>query len=272
MKVAVILPSRGLIFSQTADEILQNLKNLPHKFFFSHKRPVPACFEIPVTQALEDESITHLWLIEEDMVLKPGTLKKMLKADKDVVTYDYPVSKDGQGAVVSDLEGNVLFCGTGCLLVKKDVLSKLKKPYFTTDVHWTIQNHGDYIYMGASDLSDISKYGTHDVNFGMKLYKAGIPITVLRGKLGQRKLISLGKSGSNDGAHNIETWTKVRKDYFLNEIRRFPPLPASKLVSVDTPTGTIETNESHAKTLVDKGLGKLSEKKSVVINFGEVEL
>lgn len=36
MKVGVIFPSRGLVFSKTADELLQNLKKVNHKIFFSH--------------------------------------------------------------------------------------------------------------------------------------------------------------------------------------------------------------------------------------------
>ena len=51
VKVAVILPSRGLMFSKTAEEIINNVKGVPHKFFFSHKRPIPECFEIPTEEA-----------------------------------------------------------------------------------------------------------------------------------------------------------------------------------------------------------------------------
>ena len=49
--IAVILPSRGLIFSRTADEILQNLKDIPHKIYFSHRKPIPDCFNEPVEEA-----------------------------------------------------------------------------------------------------------------------------------------------------------------------------------------------------------------------------
>jgi hypothetical protein len=35
MKIAVVLPSRGLIFSQTADELLQNLQGFDYMTFSS---------------------------------------------------------------------------------------------------------------------------------------------------------------------------------------------------------------------------------------------
>lgn len=272
MRIAVIFPSRGLVFSQTAQELLDNLRGYDYKIFFSHRKPIPQCFNDPLEQALEDESFTHVWIVEDDMVLSRSTLKKLIRADEDVVTIDYPVSKQGQGAVVRSFEGNVLFCGTGCLLIKRDVFERLKKPYFTTDIHWTIQNHENYIYLGASEREDDGRYGTHDVNFSMKLYQAGIVITVLPGRLGQRKLISLGKAGSNNGAHSIEVWKKIKKDYYLNEIRKSEPLPSSNLVSVQTETGIIETSKSNADRLSEQGIGEIITQPSVVVDFGDTTL
>lgn len=69
MKIGVILPSRGLIFSRTAEEILNNLKKVPHKIYFAHKRPIPECFNEPLEEALADKDITHIWFVEDDMVL-----------------------------------------------------------------------------------------------------------------------------------------------------------------------------------------------------------
>jgi hypothetical protein len=61
IKVAVIIPSRGLMFSKTAEEIVRNTQGLPHQKFFSHKLPIPDCFEWPTIKALKDPDITHFW-------------------------------------------------------------------------------------------------------------------------------------------------------------------------------------------------------------------
>jgi hypothetical protein len=92
MKVAIILPSRGLMFSRTAEEVLANHKSVPSRLFFAHKRPIPDCFEIPTLEALADEDITHLWYVEDDMALPPNILRTMLDANEMAVTADYPVT------------------------------------------------------------------------------------------------------------------------------------------------------------------------------------
>lgn len=274
VKVGVILPSRGLIFSNTADEILQNLRGIPHKFFFSHRRPIPECFEKPANRALLDDEITHLWFVEDDMVLKPDTLKKMLELDANAVTCDYPVTRDGRGSVFYDQGGQVVFCGTGCLLVKCEVFDGIKSPYFTDKIRWTMLNYGESIKMVASKNSKGEGYGLHDITFCVKLWKSGVLIKVLPIKLGQRRLIALGKAGSNDGAHNIEVWTKIVKNARLKALQKQPiALGAkSKLVTVDTPTGGVTTSRKHADNLVAQGLASYPPKRHTIIDDSEAKL
>lgn len=265
MKIAVILPSRGLMFSQTADEILQNLKGYDYKFFFSHRKPIPECFEKPANRALLDDSITHLWFVEDDMILPPDTLKKLIAKNKAVVTADYPVNRDGRGSIF-EVEKRIVFCGTGCLLVQRGVFDELKSPYFRSDIKWTIKNHGEYIKMNSNKTSNLDGYGFHDVNFGMNLYRRDIPIHKINKVLGQRKLVRLGKSGSNDGTHLIEEWTEVVPNDLLNEIKKWPALPSGRLVSVITPSGTVSVSSDHAKTMVKKKLGKLAPRRYLVVD------
>ncbi len=272
VKIGVIFPSRGLVFSQTAEELLNNLKGVDHKIFFSHRRPIPECFEEPTKKALEDPTITHLWFVEDDMILRPDTLKKLLEADCNAVTADYPVSKDGIGSVFYDKGKNVVFCGTGCLLIKASVFKSLKKPYFTTSVLWSVLNYGESIKLIANEGE--SGYGTHDVTFSIKLWNTGVKINVIKQKLGQRKLIALGKAGSNNGAHQIETWRKIVKDKRLDDILSQPVAlgAKSKLVTVDTPTGGINTTRAHAESLVEQGMATYPPKRFTIIDDSEVEI
>lgn len=274
MKVAVILPSRGLIFSETAEEVLANVDGVPHKFFFSHDRPIPDCFERPTQRALADESITHLWYVEDDMVLPELTLRNMLILDEPVSTIDYPVSGRGQGAVFTDSLGVVIFCGTGCMLVKREVFDNIRAPYFRSDIAWTVLNYGKSLKFTATERgSNLSSYGLHDVNFGIKLYNAGIPITVLPGKPGQRKLIELGKAGTNNGAHSITTWRKITKNYQLKQFRKLPLAPGtgSKLVTIKTPLGTFNAHQDHAKKLVKQGLAEYIPDRGIIFDDSDVD-
>lgn len=266
MKVAVILPSRGLIFSRTADEILQNVKGVPHKFFFSHRKPIPECFEKPVEAALSDNSITHVWIVEDDMILRPNTLMKLLDKDKAVVAADYPINKDGRGSIF-EVDRQIVFCGTGCLLIKRDVFDELKKPYFRTDSRWNIKNFGDFIKMTEVDNGNLDGYGLHDINLCMALKKRKIPIHKINDKLGQRKLIKLGKQGTNKGAHLIEEWRTVKRNYLLKRVKSWPAEKHGDLVQVSTPTGIVNTTKSHADKLVEKGKGELTPRSKIVIEF-----
>jgi hypothetical protein len=272
MKVAVILPSRGLMFSQTADEILQNVKGIPHKFFFSHRKPIPECFETPTQLALKDPDITHLWFVEDDMILQPNTLQLLLEADANAVTCDYPVTKDGRGAVFYDQGGQVVFCGTGCLLVKREVFTSLKQPYFTDKVRWSILNYGESVKL--TGLYGDAGYGTHDITFCIKLWNTGVIIKVLKQRLGQRKLVALGKAGTNNGAHNIENWHKVVKNARLKAIQAQPVATGAKtkLVTVDTPTGGITTSRAHADNLVKQGLANYPPKRFTIIDDSGVDI
>lgn len=271
-QVAVILPSRGLIFSETAEEILRNLKGIPHKFFFSHRRPLPECFEEPTLRALKDPEITHLWFVEDDMVLKYTTLKRMVEADANAVTYDYPITDDGRGSVFCDQGGNVVFCGTGCLLVKREVFDNLKPPYFTDKIRWTMLNYGEQIKLVGSKNKE-GGYGLHDITFCLKLWKQGIKIKVLKGVLGQRRLVELGKTGTNKGQHEIEVWHKVVPNLRLKDLQAQPISigARSKLVTVNTPTGDINASQRHADTLVRAGKASYKSKSYLIIDDSEVE-
>lgn len=269
IKIGVIFPSRGLIFSQTADELLQNLKGHLHKIYFAHKLPIPDCFEIPVNRALEDQTITHLWLVEDDMVLPPTILQDMLDINKAVVTVNYPTSDKGDCAILT-VKNRIVYGGTGCTLIKREVFDELKKPYFRSDIIWSPRNMGSYVKFIGSKPTVTNGYGLHDVNFFINLYKLGIPVHKLPYTIEQRKLVSLGKSGSNNGAHVIEIWRKCKKDRYFDLAKHMPKAPQSTLTTVVVDNREILLSQSHAKKLIKLGMATKPSKRYVAIDDSEV--
>lgn len=271
--IAVILPSRGLANSRTLEDILKNVKGLEYRIFFSHRKPIPQCFEDPTQEALyhntvkNPHNVTHLWFVEDDMSIPPRTLKTMLAMDKAVVTADYPVNKEGKGAVFYDGSGKAIFCGTGCLLVKAEVFSELREPYFRSDIKWNCKNLGGGRIKFSAISGENDGYGGHDINFCMQLNRVGIPIHVISRKLSQRKLLALGKQGSNNGQHSFEEWTTVKKDYTLKKILKWPIAPTGKLITVSTPTGLVNTSQEHANKLIEKGLAAALPQTACVIDY-----
>lgn len=272
VKIAVVCPSRGLIFSETADELLQNLQGYDYDIFFAHDLPIPLCFEKPLQRALEG-SYSHIWFVEDDMLLPDDILDAMLIADVPVATCDYPVSKEGQGAVFKNAEGDVIFTGTGCTLVKTEVFQKLSYPYMRTDIRWNATNYGKFVRLTANQITNpkLEGYGLHDTNFGLKLWQAGIPIEVI-GVVGQRKLIALGKAGTNEGAHNIEEWTTVKPDVLLKKFQSAPAMPIGVLTTVQTVSGELTVHPDKAKKLIKSGVATAIPHKSIVIDYNELEI
>lgn len=272
IKIAVIFASRGLCFSETADELLQNLQGFDYDIFFSHEQPIPDCFEGPTREALKG-SYTHVWYAEDDMKLPTGILKAMLAADVPVATCDYPVNKKGQGATFKDGEGRVIYSGTGCLLVKRAVFDKISKPYFRTDIRWSATNYGDFIRLMAMrvDNPTLEGYGLHDVNFGIKLWQAGIPISEIA-QIGQRKLVKLGQAGSNNGAHYIEEWVKVSPNVLLKKFRGMPKQEIGKLVSVKVKDGELNVTPEKANKLIESGAAAAIPKQSVSVDLNGVDI
>lgn len=210
MKIAVIFPSRGLAFSQTCEELLENLQGFDYEIFFSHKLPIPECFNLPTDRALKNTSNTHFFYVEDDMILPKDVLKTLLKAKVPAICCDYPVSREGKPSVYRDPAGNAIYGGTGCLLVTREFLEAYKQPVFRTDIAWDIKVGDKFEATPRKIEGDL--YGLHDVTFGLLAYNRGTPIKVSKIHCGQRKLKALGQIGTNNGEHLIQVWTELKPE------------------------------------------------------------
>jgi hypothetical protein len=210
-KLAVILPSRGLLFSRTLEELLGELEDFNYEIFFAHSRPLPDCFNEPTEKALADPDVFAVLVVEDDMIIPKGILKKMFAQNYPVVALDYPFRQDGDATCLHDPQGFAYWTGTGFILIVKEVLEGLEKPIWRTNRTFEPFIDNDTIHFWPRNLEK-TFYGLHDLNFGMVLYSAGLPIMVMDETAGQRKLIRLGESGSNNGMHEIKDLTKVGRD------------------------------------------------------------
>lgn len=210
-KLAVVLPSRGLMFSETFEELLRELEDFNYEIFFAHERPLPDCFNEPTEKALNDPDVFAVLFCEDDMMLPKGILKRMFSVGKPVVALDYPFQQDGDSTCLHDPEGNAFWTGTGFLLVAKAVLNQMEKPIWRTDTTFDPFIDKDTIHFWPRKLDKIY-YGLHDLRFGLLLYSAGLPVYPMEETAGQRKLAKLGQAGVNNGAHDIYELTEVGRD------------------------------------------------------------
>ena len=145
------------------------------------------------------------------MILPKGILKKMFAQQYPVVALDYPFQQDGDSTCLHDPEGMAFWTGTGFLLAAREVLENIPKPIWRTDRTFDPFVDKDTIHFWPRKLHKVY-YGLHDLNLGLVLYSAGMPIMPMEETAGQRKLVKLGVAGVNNGAHEIKKLTKVGKN------------------------------------------------------------
>jgi len=210
-KLAVILPSRGLMFSETFEELLRELKDFRYEIFWAHEKPLPRCFNDPTEAALADPDVFALLFCEDDMIIPKGMLKRMFEMQYPVVAMDYPFRQNGDSTVLHDPEGKAYWTGTGFMLVARAVLDRMEKPIWRTDQTFDPFVDQDTIHFWPRKLDKVF-YGLHDLNFGLMLYSAGLPVLPMAQTGGQRKLLKMGARHTNNGAHEIMELTEVGRD------------------------------------------------------------
>jgi len=205
-KIAVCIPTRGLVFSRTIESLLKNLEGLDYRILFTYGLPIPDSHNTVVKDALDIDGVSHILILEEDMVIPDGVLKEMLKMDKQVICVDYAVN--GGYSTICRKKGEILWCGLGCLLVKKEVFDKIKEPWFENNRTLRILDKNKLEYI----IEDIpNKYGGHDILFGLKLKEVGIPITQLEGfECEHLKIKDYNSKQGNNGCHLIDNSLKVK--------------------------------------------------------------
>lgn len=216
-KLAVIVPSRGLMFSETLEELLGELEGFNYEIYWAHERPLPECFNEPTEQALKDPDVFAVLFCEDDMIIPKGVLREMFERGYPAVALDYPFKENGDSTCHHDPHGYAYYTGTGFLLVARQVLENMEKPIWRTNVIFDPFIDKDTIHFWPRALDDIH-YGLHDLYFGMVCYSAGMPIYPLNRTAGQRKLKELGKPGTNNGQHDIYELTEVGRDMVIRDV------------------------------------------------------
>jgi hypothetical protein len=215
MKIAVLIPSRGLVHSRTMESIQKNLESIKEKheskLFFTHDLPLPDAPNELVKRALKWKA-DLVCFVEEDMLIPDNALKLMLMSASWVTAVDYPVGEK-RCSTIARKKGNILWTGLGCTLIDAKVFKILKKPWFRTDKSFRIVNKNP-LELEEQDVPN--KYGGHDIWFGMSLNKAKIPIYQIPNLIaGHIKKKKLDDGRGNMGTHEFEIWDKieVEQDY-----------------------------------------------------------
>lgn len=257
INIACVFPSRGLVFTETLKELLDELKPYRHTIYWSHGNSLPDCFNKPLEKALR-RSHSHIWMVEDDMVLTKGILKELLDADKNIISCDYPIAKQPSGTILYDKDDNAIFTGTGCMLAKRKVFVGIPKPVFRSDIAWGFKLHGGFVKFTPIIVNPDEVYGHHDITFGLYQYINREPIIVHTTTLAQRKLVKKGDNNTNNGADEIELFDNYRKiNCFLIEEEKAEPEKEGLLTTVILDGKEVHIAKTTANRLLLTGVVKL---------------
>lgn len=228
--ICVATPSRGLIYAITVKSIIEGMQALNKigigtEFVTTRDLPIPDAHNYCVETALQNKSVDRIVFIEEDHYLDPDAFVALATFDGPIATLQYN-DKNGSphGIIHYNEAGEILWCGVGATMIKREVFEKIGTPYFRIDQRYKVTKkhlEGDKLVTEYEaiephkkwnpdtrkfdDVKDPYQYGGQDVDFMTRARQSGFKITKLEGfKAHHFKLVKLGEDHTNNGCHLIE--------------------------------------------------------------------
>jgi hypothetical protein len=213
MKLAVCIPTRGIITSRTIEAVQAMLDvtsqcrpdiEISPKWHISYDKPIPDGHTDVATRALNDGADLVLF-VEEDVIPPAHALEAMLVRivrGADWVFVDYPLNamaRSGPNCYFRNEYGEVIYTGFGCTLITREVFEAIEQPWFRTD-------RGARIKRQTITFEDRQvEYGGFDIWFGYQAHMHGFRLEVIPNMMARHvKLMALGKPNTNHGLHTFE--------------------------------------------------------------------
>jgi len=192
--ISIVLPSRGAILSETVEALLENIDGVSSRVHISHNLPLPDSFNDLTEKALLDNP-THIFFMNDDVVLGKNMIKNMLRENKPVLCGHCRINDGYDGFY--EQKGEITLCGTACLLVRRDIFSKIDKPYFRNDIMYDFRTWEEI-------KTPKNHWGGEDAYFCKQIRDAGYKIELVPDRARHLFLKQLGDKKSNNGCHKIE--------------------------------------------------------------------
>lgn len=145
-KVFIAIPAGdAYVHARLVQSLVPQLKEYPF-LIVAGVSPVALARNVIVENFLKTDA-THLWMIDADTIPPPDALETLLAADVDIATGITPILRQGSRTsnIYEDTSGMpmelkdtehkkksfpIAGCGAACLLIRREVLEKVGKPWF----------------------------------------------------------------------------------------------------------------------------------------------
>lgn len=201
--IIIAVPTRGMLFTEVAQaitEIQLHVQSIP---IYTWNMPIPDAHNALVEKALMFNP-SHVLFIEEDNIPPKMGVMNMLNANADIACIDYGVN--GWSCTAKRRNGEILWCGLGTTLIKREVFERLERPWFRSDKSLRLN---DWQW-----IDNPAKYGGHDIWFCTKAREAGFEIVQVSGEARHLKLDALGQREINNGLHLISDKPRISKQQY----------------------------------------------------------
>jgi hypothetical protein len=194
--IGLCLPSRGLMHSRMVQSLLESLNGLEFDAYWSHDRPIPECFNVPIQEAIDD-GCDPIIIWEDDVVATRYALKTLLGAVRlsDIAFYD---TKLDNGPTTLVMNG-ITVSGTSLIAFRRDIIQSLMPLRITQryDGH-TLEPLPEWDHDKA-----MQHWGGQDYDLFIRAQAAGYTVKHL-GTLPHCRLRQLGNRHVNNGVDTIE--------------------------------------------------------------------
>lgn len=168
--IKTVIPTRGLVHARTIESLRENGIT---EFEVIYGYPLPESHNEAVKRTLTDY-VEYVLFVEDDMEIPPHTIEKMVKCNAPIVVVPYPM--DNGYSTVCTKDGEVLWGGLGCTLIKQSVFRAIPEPWFEVNHSWRIEDPFE-----LTRIENPNKYGGHDINFFLKAREYGFIASRLQG-------------------------------------------------------------------------------------------
>lgn len=201
MRLAVCIASRGTGHIRTIAGVIREvaLAGVEPVWCWSFGRPIPDA-QVEITRQALASDADAFWFVEDDQLLSTGVLSAMIGAAAPVVTVDYQ-GRHGRSLVERHPRtGAVVLTPMGCLLVQRDVFSRISDPPWQVDRSWVLEQ-GEWRETAAPSYA-----GGQDGHFSRECLRASIPILALDGwEVGHLDLVRAG-GRTNYGMDTVQCY------------------------------------------------------------------